>query len=49
MDACPGGQAVQYRKRGEVSGTKSGSAQSKGGVWGGSWYTEVDEDDSENS
>ena len=36
VDACQGGQALQYRKRRGIIGCeKSGAAQSKGGRWGG--------------
>ena len=48
MDACPGGQGPRTEDGGE-SGVKSGAAQTKGDVWGGSRENEGDGDDPENS
>ena len=49
VDAFPGGQAVQDRKRGGEYGANSGAAQPKGDGWVRSWYTEGDGDNPENS
>ena len=43
MDNFSGGQALQdWKRRGRIGCKKSGAAQSKGGEWGGSKYTEGD-------
>ena len=43
VDACPCGQAIQYRKRRGRNGCKKSIVtQSEGGEWGGSKDTEGD-------